>query len=967
MTLDLNRIDTSALDGLSEAERKAALSMLAEISKTGRSKALEEMEYADYEEIPVDIGTFLTDPEYLGRGLTNEEGKFTVFPYWVKTLKRLFPTNVDTAYNTLILTGGIGLGKSLCAVLCELYLLYRMMCLKDPYMHYGLQPIDKITFSLMNITIDAAKGVAWDKMQQLLQSSDWFMRRGTMKGTSSKYWAPPKGIELIVGSRNNHILGRAVFCLDGDTEVLTTDGVAKIRDLVGREFRPISIDGEGNWVEGDSCSAQPTGKTDVEYELELEDGSIIKCTPNHRFMLKDGSYKEAKDLSEDDELFGFNVAHDKSIRRITRHILPEEKQFYDVVDASPWHNFLIKTNSGYVVSHNCNFTDEVNFDSMTDDVDKKKKKQLRLITQVDARMQSRFMKGTRLPTLNIIASSKDQEHAFLESYIELKKKNESKTTLIVDEPQWVIRTDKDSPEKFYVAVGNKFLASEVLPKDAPESLINSYRDKGYQMLKVPIGYYENFRDNVELALTDIAGISTVSALKYISGQRWNEAKVDSYLNPFTRDVITVGNAADDRAQYGDFFDLSRVPKDCMAKPLYVHLDLSKSGDKTGIAGVWAMGKSQSGDGNEAESMRYRVAFSVSVQAPKGYEISFDKARNFIRWLRSMGFSVKSVTSDTYQSVQILQQLKADGFKADTLSVDRLEALDGSKHRICKPYAYFKATLYEGRLQVYRKCDLLTEEIIGLEREPDGHINHPENGAFGCFVGDTKVRLVDGRSLTMRELVDEYSQGKENWVYSFNEATRRIEPKRIRKAWLTRHGAELVKVTLDNGEELLCTPDHRFMMRDGTYVEAQHLQPTDSLMPLGDARSVAKVERVGLKADVYDLEIEDNHNFALDAGVFVHNSKDQADAVVGALYDASLHVDDYAYDYGEDFDVMMGVDKDAVSESEMKKQITVDFEEALRNSRPILSSRTKEDEERERKEWEERNAGAPTEYGNMLVW
>lgn len=686
MTLDLDTIDTSALDGLSEAERKAALSMLAEISETGRSKALEEMEYADYEEIPVDIGTFLTDPEYLGRGLTNEEGKFTVFPYWVKTLKRLFPTNVDTAYNTLILTGGIGLGKSLCAVLCQLYLLYRMMCLKDPYLHYGLQPIDKITFSLMNITIDAAKGVAWDKMQQLLQSSDWFMRRGTMKGTSSKYWAPPKGIELIVGSRNNHIIGRAVFA---------------------------------------------------------------------------------------------------------------------------------------------NFTDEVNFDSMTDDVDKKKKKQLRLITQVDARMQSRFMKGTRLPTLNIIASSKDQEHAFLESYIELKKKNESKTTLIVDEPQWVIRTDKDSPEKFYVAVGNKFLASEVLPKDAPESLINSYRDKGYQMLKVPIGYYENFRDNVELALTDIAGISTVSALKYISGQRWNEAKVDSYLNPFTRDVITVGNAADDRAQYGDFFDLSRVPKDCMAKPLYVHLDLSKSGDKTGIAGVWAMGKSQSGDGREAESMRYRVAFSVSVQAPKGYEISFDKARNFIRWLRSMGFSVKSVTSDTYQSVQILQQLKADGFKADTLSVDRLEALDGSKHRICKPYAYFKATLYEGRLQVYRKCDLLTEEIIGLEREPDGHINHPENGAFG--------------------------------------------------------------------------------------------------------------------------------------------SKDQADAVVGALYDASLHVDDYAYDYGEDFDVMMGVDKDAVSESEMKKQITVDFEEALRNSRPILSSRTKEDEERERKEWEERNAGAPAEYGNMLVW
>jgi hypothetical protein len=46
------------------------------------------------------------------------------------------------------------------AVLCGLYELYRMLCLKDPYLHYGLQPIDKITFAFMNITLDASKGVA---------------------------------------------------------------------------------------------------------------------------------------------------------------------------------------------------------------------------------------------------------------------------------------------------------------------------------------------------------------------------------------------------------------------------------------------------------------------------------------------------------------------------------------------------------------------------------------------------------------------------------------------------------------------------------------------------------------------------------------------------------------------------------------------------------------------------------------
>lgn len=50
--------------------------------------------------------------------------------------------------------------NTLVASIALLYLLYRMLCLKDPYGYYGLMPMDKITFSMLNITIDAAKGVA---------------------------------------------------------------------------------------------------------------------------------------------------------------------------------------------------------------------------------------------------------------------------------------------------------------------------------------------------------------------------------------------------------------------------------------------------------------------------------------------------------------------------------------------------------------------------------------------------------------------------------------------------------------------------------------------------------------------------------------------------------------------------------------------------------------------------------------
>jgi hypothetical protein len=610
-----NEINLEQLNNLSPEERALALEILKEYSKDGYSSLLEDLKYSDFEEIPVDIMTFISDERYLGRGLYIKdeftgERKCTVFPYWIEKLKEIFPDNLTTRYNTVILTGSIGLGKSFIAVVCQLYLLYRMLCLKDPYTYYGMQPIDKITFSMLNVTIEAAQGVGWDKMQQLLQSSDWFMERGTMNASrTNPQWQPPKGIELVFGSSNRHVVGRALFS---------------------------------------------------------------------------------------------------------------------------------------------NFSDEVNF-GVGNNVEKQKAKLKKMISQIDARMISRFGKGTYLPTMNIIASSKDSEQAFMESYIETKRQNESKTTLIVDEPQWVVRNDKGSPDdpgSFYVAVGNKFLAHELLPVGASEEEVNAYREKGYLMLKVPPIYREAFEDNMDLALTDNAGISTSSSTKYISGVRLNQIKIDTYKNPFMKDLIEVGNSPDDVNQYSNFFDISRVSPRDMTRPLFIHLDMSLSGDKTGIAGIWITGKrpQQAGSNDPSKELEFKLAFSVSVKAPKGFQVSFEKNRNFIRWLRDRGFAIKGVSSDTYQSAQIQQQLKSDGFKTKILSVDRVD----TSTKTCLPYAFFKSAIYERHLQMYKDCTLLTEEIVSLERLSDGHIDHPTN--FSKDQSDA----VCGALFLASEFAEEYS-------------------------------------------------------------------------------------------------------------------------------------------------------------------------------------------------------------------
>lgn len=696
------------LNKLNEDERKIALEILKQYSETGNSDLYKQILYEDYEEIPVTIKEFLHNPRYLGKGLTDEEGRFTLFPYWEKLLEELYPDPLAPAkYNTLALTGSIGIGKSTEAVIIGCYELYRMLCLKNPYIFYGLQPIDLITFAVMNITMDAAKGVAWSKIQSLIQSSEWFMEKGTISKSDIPEWKPPKGIELIYGSQSRHIIGRAVF-----------------------------------WAFFDEVSFQPN-----------------------------------------------------------------------------------------------------------QDVEKQKLKAQTLINTASARMQSRFMKGEDNPTILVLASSKRTEQSFMETFIENKKKNDSKTTRVVDEPQWVIRTDKDSTRKFKVAIGNKFLSSEIVPLDATEADLKYYRDKGYSLIDVPIGYYENFIDDIDIALTDIAGISTSGVTRYIAGDRVANIIKEDYKNLFVKDVIEVGNAADDDTQYYDFIDLERLDRKLLSMPMYIHLDMSISGDKTGIAGVWITGKKASKEGNlPSKDLSYKLAFSVSVKAPKGHQISFEKNRLFIRWLRSQGFSIRGISSDTFQSADLLQQMSAEGYNTTIISVDRV------KDNICLPYQTFKSAIYEQRLQIY-DAPLLVEELIGLERNNNGKIDHGPSG-INCFTGDTKVSLTDGRQLTFIELLNEKEKGKINYVYSFNKDKGIIEPKEICNVWCSGKDAKIIEVELDNGEKIKCTPEHRFMLRNGEYKEAQQLKENDSLMPL-----YTKISTKGLKGyRLYYEPLEETWHF-----------------------------------------------------------------------------------------------------------
>ena len=98
------------------------------------------MKYADFEEIPVDIETFITDDRYLGKAWKDAGGKLKLYPFWMERLKELFPSNLETAYNTFLESGARGIGKSeiACGCVCP-YLMYRVMCMKNPLEFFHLK------------------------------------------------------------------------------------------------------------------------------------------------------------------------------------------------------------------------------------------------------------------------------------------------------------------------------------------------------------------------------------------------------------------------------------------------------------------------------------------------------------------------------------------------------------------------------------------------------------------------------------------------------------------------------------------------------------------------------------------------------------------------------------------------------------------------------------------------------------
>lgn len=433
---------------------------------------------------------------------------------------------------------------------------------------------------------------------------------------------------------------------------------------------------------------------------------------------------------------------------------------------------------------------------------------------VSARIKSRFIKNGKLLGKMFLVSSKKADHDFLEVYIN-EHKNDVKNGLmyLVDSPLWDVKPSTTySGERFPVAYGSKQLTPKVV-EDGED--IEALKKMGYSILQVPIEFKRDFEFNIITALQDLAGIALPGSFSYFSYKIFSKCYCDR-PNPFTNEILEIG--VDDDMEYYQFFNPDLIPKKFKELPMAIHVDTSLVSDNTGITGACYVKNVMSDtDDGTTEKRVYAQVFSVGIHAPQGSEISMAKTRRFIYYLRKIGFNIVMISTDTFQSAEFHQILQDKGFTTQIRSLDRTP----------EGYHILREAMVEDRIEMI-KHNKIEDELIHLQRDTStGRLDHPANG---CFTGDTVIRLVDGRALSIDELIVEQNY-KQNWVYTVNETTGMIEPKRIKKVFQTKLTKYLVKVTLDSGDTVLCTPEHRFMLRDGSYAEIQTLSAGTSLMPL----------------------------------------------------------------------------------------------------------------------------------------
>lgn len=375
--------------------------------------------------------------------------------------------------------------------------------------------------------------------------------------------------------------------------------------------------------------------------------------------------------------------------------------------------------------------DEMNFrgkKSIREDEDENSAQAL--YHQVRTRIESRFKTLGYNPGLVINISSARASDSFVEQRIQAVKEKHLTNVHVSDFALWDVKPGRYGTEKFRVFVGAGFRSSKLL---VPGETIPDMRPQE-RIIEVPELFRESFEGNIDASIRDLAGIPTAALNKLFKQRELIKEANGTYANPIQPETIEIGLKGG--LEISDFFDIDEVSRyDNIQRHLlyypragrFLHVDLAKNGDCVGITSLcipfyYEKRHPHSDSSSKPITLKLPfvfVDFFARIKAPKLDEISFEKVRQFIVWLRdNVGYQIVRVSYDSWQSVHSIQLLQENGFDAETLSVDKSD----------EAYMELLAAYVEHRIMT-PPFTMVEEELKHLEhdiRAAKGAVDHPRD-------------------------------------------------------------------------------------------------------------------------------------------------------------------------------------------------------------------------------------------------
>jgi hypothetical protein len=523
---------------------------------------------------------------------------------------------------------------------------------------------------------------------------------------------------------------------------------------------------------GKAHSVRKTGTQVPVVKVTLDDGQFIRCTPNHRFMLRDGSYVHAYDLKPGVSLMPF------TIREMGRE--GHEYPYVYTMDKT-------KTKSGWRAQHLFNVENLV--------------RQLESGEVVHHKDFDR--RNNKVSNLEIMSEFDHSSlHAKINNKNKLGKTNEKHS-------QWML---ENNPVKIQIPSEQDLTSCQhMLLNDVSAKFETTYSVVQEWVRKLGYKNWTAFKlgEKTSIKQTMSRGTSSLTLDEIKKIYTLGETKAQL--------VMKLGCTV-------NVFDkfLNRKLKTSWSALVESLGSISRSGGRPAgsftskvnyqdICNVVTPGVYQT-----QEQLASKLGVSQSVIIHRMKLEGFD---TFSSWVESYhNHKVVSIEQDGLDDVYDLTTDEHHNFACNGVIVHNSDETcsQDDKGRVLH--------VYSDNEKVKEVLEDLFYNILNVE------FNLRSWARNLPVQKDTIIPLLDGRNVTIEQLASEHASGKQNWVYSIHESTHKAVPGKVKWCGKTRENSQIVRVWLDDQTYVDTSPDHEWVLRDGSRLRADQLTEGTSLMP-----------------------------------------------------------------------------------------------------------------------------------------